>query len=398
MNYELWIKIATFVPMKLNLLHLIIFIGAIFAFSACNDSLDIPEEPEESVAIIYWMGDNTLTNWAEDDIQELVTGKDNIPTNSKIIIYADKADSRPVIYQLDAKNGLKVWKEFKQEQDCTDSLTLLTNLRDIIQNFPAKKYGLTFGAHGSGMVINRRKALGPDQSHNNNWLNIPTLRGILEQVPHMNYIFFDVCFMQGIEVAYELRNVTDWVIGSPAEIPNPGAPYHIIAKDLCTGNIQGIVDGYHGYYPVSYKGASYKGTLLSAVKCSELEKLAESTSQYITNVFTNRQSIQGSVAQGIQKYSTEYSSYTYCYDINSIMNSILPEDNYNNWLQTFNNAVPIREYSREWTAGHCSNPTIYDPEHYGGVSMYLPQDEGNRNTELYQYQWYKATGWDQTGW
>lgn len=369
-------------------------------FSACSDNIDFPDpEPEGNVAIIYWMSDNNLTSWAEDDIEELVNAKDIIPDNSKIFIYVDKVNSKPIIYQVDDQNGLQVWKEFKEEQDCTDSLTLLNNLRDIIKNFPAKKYGLTFAAHGTGMTSRQRKALGPDQSHNNNWLNVPTLRGILEQLPHMSYIFFDVCFLQSIEVAYELRNVTDWIIGSPAEIPNPGAPYHIIAKDLCLGNVQGIVSGYDGYYPVTYKNRRYDGILLSAVDCSQLRNLAESTRQYIKTYFANRQSIEYSTAQKIQKYSTDYSSYTYCYDMNSAMHKILSEDDNSNWIEAFEKAVPIREYNTgKWTGGYCSNPTIYDKEHYGGISMYIPQDGSTRNADLKQYQWYKDAGWDQTGW
>ena len=62
--------------MKAKFTHLIIFIWTVLAFSACTDSIEIPDEPEESVAIIYWMGDNNLTSWAEDDIAELVKGKD----------------------------------------------------------------------------------------------------------------------------------------------------------------------------------------------------------------------------------------------------------------------------------------------------------------------------------
>lgn len=388
--------------MKARFTHLIIFIWTILAFSACTDSIEIPDEPEESVAIIYWMGDNNLTSWAEDDIAELVKGKDNIPANSRIVIYVDKASSKPAIYQLDAKNGLKLWKQFKEEQDCTDSLTLLTNLRDIIQNFPARKYGLTFGAHGSGMVMKQRRALGPDNSPSINYLNIPTLKGVLEQLPHLSYIFFDVCFMQSIEVAYELRNQADWIIGSPAEIPNPGAPYHIIEKDLCTGNVQGIVSGYDGYYPLSYNGVDYKGTLLSAVDCSQLTNLVNSTRQHIENTFANRQTLESNMTQEIQKYSSEFSSYTYCYDMNSAMHKILSEDDYNNWAEAFKKAVPIREYNiGRWTAGHCSNPNIYDQDHFGGITMYIPQEgtEGEiKNKDLRDYQWYKDAGWDQTGW
>ena len=123
--------------MKLKFLYLFIFIGAIFAFSACSDDIELPDpKTYESIAIVYWMGDNGLSSAADADIKEMVAGKDKIPANSKIIIYADRQNKTPVIYELDAQNGLKVWKEFTQEEDCTDSLTLLTNLRTIAKNFP----------------------------------------------------------------------------------------------------------------------------------------------------------------------------------------------------------------------------------------------------------------------
>lgn len=390
--------------MKSKLLYLIIFIGTVFAFSACSDDgpLDPEEETYENIAIMYWMGDNSLTRWAEDDINELVQGKDNIPDNSKIVIYVDKADAFPVIYQLDAENGLQVWKQYTQEEDCTDSLTLLNNLKTIVKNFPAKNYGLTFGAHGSGWVWRQRRALGPDYSHSSNYLNIPTLRGVLEHLPHFKYVFFDVCFMQCIEVAYELRNVTDWVIGSPAEIPNPGAPYHIIEKAMCNGDVYGIVNGYDSYYPETFNGVYFKGVVISAAKCSELDNLATTTANYIKNVFGNRQTLSNNETLKIQKYSSEFSSYTFCYDMSSIMYNILSLEDYNQWTDNFSNTVPLRKAkSGEWTARYCYNPTIYDPDHFGGISMYIPKDDyvGNiTNADLRHFQWYKDAGWDQTGW
>ena len=44
-------------------------------------------------------------------------------------------------------------------------------------------------------------------------------------MPHFDFIMFDACFMMSVEVAYEVRNYTDYYIGSPTENPGPGAPY-----------------------------------------------------------------------------------------------------------------------------------------------------------------------------
>ena len=390
--------------MKSKLLHIIVLVGICLTFFSCSDDTEPEPKHYENVAIIYWMGDNSLSSWAEADIKELVAGKDDIPDSSTIIIYVDLANTTPIIYQLDRKEGLKVWKQYTVEEDCTDSLTLLNNFRTIIKNFPANNYGLTFGSHGSGWVIHQRRALGPDQSHSGNYLNIPTLRRILEKLPHMRYIFFDVCFMQSIEVAYELRKQADWIIGSPAEIPSPGAPYNLLTKALCEGDASAIVNEYDGYYPIG----NYFGTLLSAIKCNELESFAAATYPYIINAFAEEQTITSNQAQVIQKYSSQFPLYTYAYDMNSAMAHILSEEDYNEWVMAFEKAVPIHKYnSGRWTSSWylnqriCNNPTIYDSKHFGGVTMYIPQEglEGDiKNDDLKKYQWYKDAGWEQTGW
>ena len=44
-------------------------------------------------------------------------------------------------------------------------------------------------------------------------------------VADFRFIMFDACFMQSVEVAYELRDCCDYYIGFPAENPGPGAAY-----------------------------------------------------------------------------------------------------------------------------------------------------------------------------
>ena len=48
----------------------------------------------------------------------------------------------------------------------------------------------------------------------------------------MEYILFDDCYMHNIEVAYELRNATDYLIASTSEIMIYGMPYDRMTKYL----------------------------------------------------------------------------------------------------------------------------------------------------------------------
>lgn len=391
--------------MKAYFIYIIIFIWAIFGLQSCKEEDEPWNNPDpdpevyESVAILYYIADNNLNSYSDKDIAELVDGKDNIPANSKVVVYVDKSNAKPVIYQIDAKKGKQEWKKYEEEEDCTDSLNMLNTLRSIVRGFPAKRYGLSFGSHGSGWTM-KRKAIGMDDSHRSNWMDIPTLRGVLEQLPHMQYIFFDVCFMQSIEVAYELRKVTDWVVASPAEIPIPGAPYHMIVGGMCSGNVQDIIQGYSTYYPVTYDGYHFPGVILSAIQTSELESLAKATSR-ITNKNYAGQSTK-TISTEVQRYSSSYSSYTFCFDMNSLMFNISTSDDYNEWLEVFDKAVPMKEQGTgSWKAEFCSRPYIYDALHFGGVTMFVPENNYESKAkmeDLHKFQWYKDAGWDKTGW
>ena len=366
--------------MKARFTHLIIFIWTVLAFSACTDSIEIPDEPEESVAIIYWMGDNNLTSWAEDDIAELVKGKDNIPANSRIVIYVDKASSKPAVYQLDAKNGLKLWKQFKEEQDCTDSLTLLTNLRDIIQNFPARKYGLTFGAHGSGMVIKQRRALGPDNSPSINYLNIPTLKGVLEQLPHLSYIFFDVCFMQSIEVAYELRTATRFLLGSTCEIMDYGLPYTLVFNDLIgeTPDYEAFMQKFYNFYS-SYRIPS--GTF-SAIDCKQIEATAELMRTINANFQLSDDSLN------VLQYYDGFSPKMF-YDMGDYVAKLCTEASFNTQMQKqLKKLVPYKAATSAFYSKYTGSMSPIKT--YSGITISDPS-RNNKAKGKTKTSWWKAT-------
>ena len=56
--------------------------------------------------------------------------------------------------------------------------------------------------------------------------------------------------MQSVEVAYELRDCSEYFIGSPTEIPGPGAPYKGVVPEMFdeTNLATNIAEAYYGYY------------------------------------------------------------------------------------------------------------------------------------------------------
>ncbi|MBO7119563.1 MAG: hypothetical protein J6W03_04520 [Bacteroidaceae bacterium] len=385
---------------------IILYIGGLL-LSGCHDSLVPPEEQPraeaERTVIVYISGDNTLSSAVRYDTTEMAKGKDFIPENVNFIIYLDDKPHNPAIYELSAKNGMRLWKQFNEELCSTDSLTMLRTLRSIEHYFPARHYGITFWSHATGWTP-RRKTFGKDEmpgtTQGESEMEIPVLRDILAQLPKCDYLFFDACFMQSIEVAYELRNVTQYMIGSPAEIPGSGAPYDKIIDALCRADVRGIVEGYASGYPGTYNGFQYPGVLLSCIDCSQLEPLAQLTGEFLTPLCMNRTE---RYSDGFQAYCNHLTKYTHYFDMRTTMCRLLSDEAYAAWMEVFDKAVLLHTLSpgNRWFANLCDQPIVWDPECYGGVSMFMPlyrYDSYGWNEDFHKTSWYTAAGWDQTGW
>lgn len=116
-------------------------------------------------------------------------------------------------------------KEYK-EQVSTDPAVMQEVLKRAFTEYPAESYGLVLWSHGEGWMQSFASCkasfypLGRRGHYRRHYLfeYIRYCRHI-KRIPRFDFILFDACFGQTVEVAYELRNCTDYVIGSPTEIP-----------------------------------------------------------------------------------------------------------------------------------------------------------------------------------
>ena len=106
-----------------------------------------------------------------------------------------------------------------------------------------------------------------------NAMDISTLaEGIRESGLKMQYILFDACYMSNIETAYELKDVTNYMIASGSEIMAAGLPYRSMWSYLNspTPNYSSIVSTSVNFY----KNSSAPFCNLAAIDCRQVEKLA----------------------------------------------------------------------------------------------------------------------------
>lgn len=370
-----------------------LFIIPIFIVG-CSESGD--PGPLRHTAIIYMVAQNSLSDYTGYDIEEIKLSQKDIPADCRVAVYVDDYNREPngglPYIRLFSNNNEQIYR-YTNEIASTDSAAMVEVLERIMRMAPAQNYSLTLWSHGSGWVPSRRntpnKAFGQDRGK---WMEIPTLRGVLERLPHLRFVFFDACFMQCIEVAYEFRHVTDWMIGSPAEIPGNGAPYHLILKDLCEMNIEGILQNYHDGYQDPY------GAPMSAIRTEQLDSLAQATAHSLAPLFAERQCPD---FKDIQQYKGRLGS-TEAYDIQSAVYHLADSATYVQWNSVLNEVVPLRQPVSAWTTEQTPYKAyLTDPQHFGGVSIHLPSDTydtNGYNAFFHRYEWYKAAGWDATGW
>lgn len=384
---------------------------------SCSDE-DIPEPHKKlsgCTVIVYMGADNTLSEASNDDLNEMKAALPEIPENCQVVAFQDKASygsnsngTNARIHHLTSKKA-SVWKTYSGEVNSAAVSTVKSVLQDIVHNFPSEKYALILWSHGSGWVDHPNRAIIQDNGNDpktgarrNCWLNIGDLANILTTLPHMEYIFFDACHMQSIEVAAELYKYTSYIIASPTEIPNEGAPYDIIMKALCDADIRNIILGYTSEYSGDY------GVLLSAICTEEFPAFCQATEMILPQAF-NKDNMPD--ISDVQIYAPKIlaskGGLPIPYDMRSAMHHALSQEALGQWEEQWRKTVLypaitdkwVTSYS-EWGYGsrHCN---MTDAEHYGGVSMNIPDvsyDIHGWNLNFKKTAWYRLGGWKQTGW
>ncbi len=403
---QIAINLLIFADMNKQIRHTALLISVLFSYlclTACNDDIPSPDKKLKGNTVIVYMGaDNNLNSFSNSDLNELTSAVNDIPDNCQVIVFRDNNSNnlKPTIYHLTAK-GTVTWREYEQELNSADSATVKDILQTIVGNFPSEKYSLVLWSHGTGWsdhATARQRAIIQDRVPTNHWLKVSQLAGILETLPHMEYIFFDACFMQTVEVASYLYPHTNYIIGSPVEIPANGARYDIIMKALCQADIQGIINGYASADTGGY------GVPLSAVYSEEFRNFCATTAQYIPNVFL-RSSMPST--NNIQIYAPQYLSgngtIPVPYDMRSAMFHVLDSADYSTWTKQWEKTILYPVKANDWVSDYSGSMHCHltDPDNYGAISMHIPNEsyeEHGWNVQFSLTPWYSITGWKETGW
>jgi hypothetical protein len=405
--------------------------GTMMSFTACssdnevlsevNDNLQLNASryaPAERTVLVYLAGKNNLSQSLQTNLEQMKAGSMLIGNNTLLVfVRRDMQGEKPWLARVN--NGeltdsvsLDDMGFGKSNMQACNPELMEQVMRYAFSHYPANEYGLVLGGHSTGWLIDEEpgqtRAFGVDNGDgytysrkNKRWMNVPTMARVLERVPHLKFIFADCCNFMCLETMYELRNVTDYIIGSPAEIPAEGAPYEQIIPALFEKNT--FCSSVIGIYYRAQNGE----LPLSAVKTSAIDQLASAT-RYALDMVQAKIGNCYADTQGLIHYGYSGSSiqfhqeYNLFYDAGDFFRSQLSESDYLQWKQALDKTVIEKRFAKQWrtcmTWRYIYSDFEMTEEKYHGVSMYIPQDANTEygiyyaqnNEDIKQLKWYQS--------
>ena len=217
-----------------------------------------------------------------------------------------------------------------------------------------------------------------------NAMDISTLaEGIRESGLKMQYILFDACYMSNIETAYELKDVTNYMIASGSEIMAAGLPYRSMwsYQNSPTPNYSGIVSTSVNFY----KNSSAPFCNLAAIDCRQVEKLA-SVMKDINAEYQLSASVSLDSIQHLDGFRPNL-----FYDLETYVASLRPSgyllDQFKNQLKL---TIKASDYTEE-AYTYIFSPDYIKIKNYCGITISDPSQHSVAIKGREKTGWWKAT-------
>lgn len=216
------------------------FIGLVCAvlLASCSKGNEgpgyVPPETAEQTHLMYMPWSDNLTSYFRINIDDM----------ARVVAAGIDDDVRVLVFFMESATSGSLFEMYRQKGEC---------VRRTIKSYTAP---IDFtSAAGIASILGDVKA-----------------EALTQAGLYMDYILFDDCYMSSVEVAYDLRHVTDYLIGSTSEIMAYGFPY-ALAGEYMLGEVdyEGICNAFHGFYS-TYE---YPYGTIGVTCCAELDDLAD---------------------------------------------------------------------------------------------------------------------------
>ena len=336
-----------------------------------------------------------------EDIEAAIEAEKGLGRNKLMVFIATSANHAALIEVKYAANG-RCQRDTLQHFDkhnmpaYTTANGLASLLSKVKVEAPAKQYTLIVGCHGTGWLFSEGKSRAHTRyfggSDHYFQTNIPTLAAAIEQAKmRMQFVMFDDCYMSNVEVAYEMRHATDYLIGCCSEIMAYGMPYKNIWKHLTQPkpNYKEVVNEFHNFY------SNYKWPYgnIGVTDCSKVEEVAARMKTINAATANNAKLIDWKDIQRLDGYEK-----TIFFDMGDYVNKLCNTPETQSMAHEMQSAlaqlVPYKSYTPYiYTALEQHYPSTIPVNAYCGITISDPtqSDFENALTTKRETAWWKAT-------
>lgn len=365
-----------------------------------DEDTDSPSAYTDQTLFVYMPWSTNLASYFEQNITDIESAiLEKASEDERVVLFYAPTSYNATLTEIRYYRGELLKTELKTYDVSTfitaEGITSLIN--EVKELAPASRYAMTISSHGMAWVpADETKAIGEDrQKEYWEYEGVPLTRyfgglsgeyqidittfaeGVKASNTVMEYILFDDCYMSNIEVAYDLREITNYLIASPTEVMAYGFPYALIGEHLLgEANYQAICEEFYNFY----SEYTYPYGTIGIIDCSEIDAMAALMKQI--NDLETTTSINSDV-QRMCGYTP-----TLFYDFGDYVNK---NCNDSTQLALFNEQltkmVPYCAHTSKYYSMSCGTVTINS---YSGITT-SESSTNSKAATLTDTAWYIAT-------
>jgi len=344
---------------------------------------DIPKLPFRTV-MVYMAANNNLAPYAVENINSMESCIRDV--DGTLLVYAKISGDPPAIYRIASDDSPQI-KSGKLKtypnHNSSDPEVMKMVFDDMQRASPAQTYGAVLWSHATGWIPalpRKLMSFGYDDGYGEDEreMNLKELKTALPS--DLDFIIFDACSMASVEVLYELKDKTRYLIASPAEVISNGMPYALITNDLFRDGADayiGIAQRYFQYY--DRKEGLFRSATVSVFDMSHIDAVASASNA----LFVNHES----------PFPDLRRPYIQRMDFDRLYNPLIAFDFVDFVTQNFGQeaTADLRDKLDSAILYKASTPTFngYEVVVNGGVTCYIPHPDN----ELSVHDFYRQLSW-----
>lgn len=370
--------------------------------------------PRRNVLFYIGADDNLINSDTPGKINQIRSGWQ--PDKGELLIYADRQGEGACLLRInnipDANGyyGLDTLAVYGAENSA-DAAMLTRSINKMVSDYPADSYGMIFFSHASGWLpqgaLNRPRSMVIDGGNEMEYTDFASA------IPdgQFDFIIFEACLMADVMSMYELRNKTEYILASSAEIVSPG--FRGIYKEKIMNlfdtkqsvelNLKDFGQAYYDHIVSNYpENSAYCSVTMSLIHAKEMANLASVTKTVLQGKDLNETTLP---VDDIQRFdrpekliSSAYDKSSRYFDFAQSIEELTSDSQYGVFNAQLDKTVVWKAATKRFLLGDYGNgtPDFVDYngffiERHSGLTTYIKQDVYPVLNEAYERSsWYKA--------